>query len=125
MPRRDDPRLGQVLALSDRRRSDSGAQNLGDAGLVVIGGDGSLSGAHKLAEEHGVVVAGIPASIDNDVGCTMALGVDTALNTIVSACDRISDTARAHRRAIVVEVMGRHSGYLAMASAIAASADLV
>lgn len=94
-------------------------------GLIVIGGNGSLTGAHALATEHPHVrVIGIPASIDNDIGCTgMAIGVDTALNTIVEACDRISDTARAHRRAFVVEVMGRDCGYLAMAGAIAAGAD--
>ncbi len=93
-------------------------------GLIVIGGNGSLTGADALALEHGAKVIGIPASIDNDVGCTgSAIGVDTALNTIVEACDRISDTARAHHRAFVVEVMGRASGYLCMASAIAAGAD--
>src|SRR5882672_10937989 len=95
-------------------------------GLIVIGGNGSLTGAHLLAIEHGVKVMGIPASIDNDIGCTAtALGVDTALNTIIEATDRISDTARAHKRAFVVEVMGRQCGYLAMASAIAAGADAV
>jgi 6-phosphofructokinase 1 len=93
-------------------------------GLVVIGGNGSLTGAQLL---EGVVgVAGIPASIDNDLGCTsMCIGVDTALNTIVEACDRINDTASAHRRTFVVEVMGRDSGYLAMTAAIAAGADAV
>ena len=95
-------------------------------GLVVIGGNGSLTGAHFLAKEHAFPVMGIPGSIDNDIGCTAtALGVDTALNTIVEACDRISDTARAHRRAFVVEVMGRDCGYLAMASAVAMAADAV
>jgi 6-phosphofructokinase 1 len=94
--------------------------------LIVIGGNGSLTGAHLFAGEHGVKVMGIPGSIDNDIGCTaLALGVDSALNTIVEACDRISDTARAHRRAFVVEVMGRDCGYLAMASAIAMAADAV
>ena len=93
-------------------------------GLLVIGGNGTLTGARALSAEHGAKVIGIPASIDNDIGCTAsAIGVDSALNTIVEACDRISDTARAHRRAFVVEVMGRHSGYLCMASAIAAGAD--
>lgn len=93
-------------------------------GLIVIGGDGSLTGAHIFANEYGVPIVGIGASIDNDIGTTaMALGVDTALNTIVSACDRIADTAGSHRRAFVVEVMGRNSGYLAMASAIACGAD--
>jgi 6-phosphofructokinase 1 len=94
--------------------------------VVVIGGNGSLTGCHLLAAETGLHVMGIPASIDNDIGCTStAIGVDTALNTIVDACDRISDTARAHRRVFVVEVMGRHCGYLAMASAVAVGADAV
>jgi 6-phosphofructokinase 1 len=102
-------------------------QRLADfAGLVVIGGNGSLAGAHALAQECPVPIVGIPASIDNDVGCTgSAIGVDTALNTIVDCCDRISDTARAHHRAFVVEVMGRDSGYLAMAAAVAAGAEAV
>lgn len=102
-------------------------KQLNDAGvdgLVVVGGNGSLTGALKLYEEHDYPVVGIPASIDNDIGHTsFAIGVDTALNTIVESCDRISDTARAHRRAFIVEVMGRDSGYLAMASAVAAGAD--
>jgi 6-phosphofructokinase 1 len=107
----------------DGRKAAAAALD-GIDGLVVIGGDGSLTGAHVLAREHGVRVVGIPASIDNDIGCTAsALGVDTALNTIVDACDRITDTASSHRRAFVVEVMGRRSGYLAMASAVAAAAD--
>ncbi len=98
----------------------------GLSGLVVIGGNGSLAGAHALAGESDTPVVGIPASIDHDVGCTgTSIGVDTALNTIVACCDRISDTARAHRRAFVVEVMGRDSGYLAMAGAVAAGADAV
>lgn len=93
-------------------------------GLVVIGGNGSLTGAHALAEEHGCKVVGIPASIDHDIGCTgTAIGVDSALNTIIDACDRISDTARSHRRAFIVEVMGRQSGYLCMAGSVAAGAD--
>jgi len=107
-----------------RARAAKSLQGFG--GLVVIGGNGSLRGARALAEEHGVRVVGVPASIDNDIGCTsLSIGVDTALNTIVEACSRISDTARAHRRAFVVEVMGRQSGYLAMASAVAAGADAV
>ncbi|MEM9193007.1 MAG: 6-phosphofructokinase [Myxococcota bacterium] len=124
---------GTVLgsARSSRFRTPEGRAEAAKAlrdidGLVVIGGNGSLTGAHALAEEHQVRVVGVPASIDNDIGCTaMAIGVDTALNTIVEACDRISDTARAHRRAFIIEVMGRDCGYLAMASAIAAGADAV
>lgn len=106
-----------------RREAAVRLKELVDA-LVVIGGNGSLTGAHALAEEHGVQVVGIPASIDHDIGCTnTAIGVDSALNTIVEACDRITDTARAHRRAFVVEVMGRQSGYLCMAASVAAGAD--
>jgi 6-phosphofructokinase 1 len=94
--------------------------------LFVIGGNGSLTGASILAQEHGVAVVGLPASIDNDLACTShAIGVDTALNTIVEACDKIKSTARSHHRAFIVEVMGRDCGYLAMASAIAADADAV
>lgn len=96
----------------------------GIEGLIVIGGNGSLTGAHRFSQETGFPVMGIPGSIDNDIGCTATcLGVDTALNTIVDACDKISDTARAHRRAFVVEVMGRDCGYLAMASSVALAAD--
>src|SRR3954467_12491060 len=93
-------------------------------GLGVVGGNGSLTGAQLL--DGALRVAGVPASIDNDLGSTsMCIGVDTALNTIVEACDRISDTATAHRRTFVVEVMGRDCGYLAMTAAIAAGADAV
>jgi 6-phosphofructokinase 1 len=92
-------------------------------GLIVLGGDGSLSGAlalHKL----GFPVIGIPASIDNDIPFTdMSLGVDSALNNIIYAVDCIKDTASSHARAFVIEVMGRHSGYLASVAAIASGAE--
>jgi len=99
---------------------------LGLDGLVVIGGNGSLTGAHVLGAGGKLRVVGLPASIDNDVGhAGLAIGVDTAVNTIVEACDRISDTARAHRRCFLVEVMGRNCGFLAMRAGIAAEADAV
>jgi 6-phosphofructokinase 1 len=95
-------------------------------GVVVIGGNGTMAGVHALQAETEVPIVGIPASIDNDIGLTReALGVDSALNTIVEACDNISDTARSHHRAFIVEVMGRQSGYLAMAAAVATAADAV
>src|SRR5215212_10734962 len=94
-------------------------------GLVVIGGEGSLTGALKLSEL-GVKVVGIPATIDNDVwGTEIAIGVDTALNTTLETIDRIRDTASSHNRAHIVEVMGRHCGYLALMSAIAGGAEAV
>lgn len=105
-------------------RAQAAARIEGFAGLIVLGGDGSLTGAELLSKLTPTPVIGMPASIDNDIGCTaLSIGVDTALNTIVEACDRISDTASSHHRAFIVEVMGRHSGYLAMASAITAGAD--
>src|SRR5215203_1007379 len=95
----------------------------GVEGLVVIGGEGSLTGALRL-EEQGVPVVGIPATIDNDVwGTDIAIGVDTALNTALEAIDRIKDTASSHQRAHIVEVMGRNCGYLALMSAIAGGAE--
>jgi 6-phosphofructokinase 1 len=109
-----------------RAKAAEHLRSLDCIGLIVIGGNGSIAGAHALANEMEIPVIGIPASIDNDIGLTReALGVDTALNTIVEACDRISDTARSHRRAFIVEVMGRDSGYLAMAAAAATAADAV
>ncbi|MFO0552420.1 MAG: 6-phosphofructokinase [Polyangiaceae bacterium] len=107
-------------------------KELGVDGLVVIGGNGSLTGANAIgaaatrAGDTSLRVVGLAASIDNDVGhAGLAIGVDTAVNTIVSACDRISDTARAHRRCFIVEVMGRNCGFLAMRAGIAAEADAI
>jgi 6-phosphofructokinase 1 len=109
---------GQELAA--RRLNEAGVE-----GLVVIGGEGSLTGALRL-QERGLKVVGIPATIDNDVwGTDTAIGVDTALNTALEAIDRIKDTASSHQRAHVVEVMGRRCGYLALMSAIAGGAEAV
>jgi 6-phosphofructokinase 1 len=100
-------------------------------GLIVIGGNASLTGAKYLVDPDEVgkgrplKAIGVPASIDNDLGLTgLCIGVDTAMNTIVEACDKIADTATAHDRTFIVEVMGRDCGYLAMTSAIAVGADL-
>ncbi len=133
--RRGGTILGTARSLAFRTKEGqekAGAQirALGLSGLVVVGGNGSLTGAHVLRDTDGVDgklrVIGIPASIDNDLACTsMAIGVDTAMNTIVEACDRIFDTAVAHRRTFIVEVMGRDCGYLAMTAGVAAGADVV
>jgi 6-phosphofructokinase 1 len=113
----------------DRESRVVAAQQLAEysiTGVIVIGGNGSMAGVHALSQETDVPIVGIPASIDNDIGLTReALGVDSALNTIVEACDNISETARSHHRAFIVEVMGRQSGYLAMAAAVATAADAV
>lgn len=97
----------------------------GIEGLVVIGGNGSLAGALAL-HEMGFPTYGVPASIDNDInGTDMAVGVDTTLNTILDAIDRIKDTAASHQRAFLIEVMGRDCGYLALASGLAGGAELI
>ena len=93
--------------------------------LIVIGGNGSQAGAHALATM-GFPAVGVPSTIDNDVyGSDMTIGVDTALNVALEAIDRLKTTASSHRRAFVIEVMGRHSGYLALMAAIAGGAEAV
>jgi 6-phosphofructokinase 1 len=94
--------------------------------LIVVGGDGSLTGARLLAEESDLRVIGIPATIDNDLQFTdMALGVDTAVNTLVWAVDHFIDTARSHRRVMVLETMGRASGDLARMAGLASGAEMI
>ena len=94
-------------------------------GLVVIGGDGSLRGAAALSKL-GVPTVGIPATVDNDIACTdYSLGFDTAVNTAVDAITKIRDTASSHGRNNVVEVMGRDTGHLALAAAIAGGAEYI
>ncbi len=92
--------------------------------LVVIGGDGSLSGAGVFANEYNVPIVGLPGTIDNDLGGTdSTIGYDTALNTIVDAVDKLRDTASSHERLFFVEVMGHTAGYLALNSALASGSE--
>lgn len=82
--------------------------------LIVIGGNGSLSGAQELAREHEIAIVGLPGTIDNDLyGTDYTIGYDTALNTIMDCVDKIRDTATSHDRIFFVEVMGRDAGFLA------------
>ena len=98
---------------------------LGIDGLVVIGGNGSQAGAHALSAR-GVRVVGVASTIDNDlVGSDVTLGVDTALNIALEAIDRLKVTASSHHRAFLVEVMGRHCGYLALMAGIAGGAEAI
>lgn len=94
--------------------------------LVTIGGDGTFQGAALLANEHDVNVIGVPATIDNDlVGSDETIGYDTALNTAMEAIDKIRDTADAHDRLFLVEVMGRDAGFIALETGIAGGAELI
>ena len=131
-----------------RRRAVHNLLQQGIDRLVVIGGDGSLSGADLLRQEWpslvaelvadgaidqqtadrhpALMIAGLVGSIDNDmIGTDMTIGADSALHRIVEAIDAIASTAASHQRSFVVEVMGRHCGYLALMSAIAGGADYV
>lgn len=112
----------------ERKGQIQAVRELNEAGidaLVVIGGDGSMHGAWQLAKMDFRVV-GVPASIDNDVwGTNMSLGVDTALNTIMEAVDKLRDTASSHQRAFLIETMGRNSGYLALMAGIICGAELI
>jgi 6-phosphofructokinase 1 len=95
-------------------------------GLVVIGGDGSLSGALRLHEEFSFPVMGIPGSIDNDIsGTDFSIGFDTAVMTAIGAIDRVRDTAYSHERVFVVEVMGRRNGFIALEAGLAGGAEAV
>lgn len=94
-------------------------------GVIVVGGDGSLRGAMAMMKL-GIPVIGVPASIDNDIwGTNMSIGVDTALNTILDALDRLRDTATSHNRGFIIEVMGRNCGYLALMGGILGGAEVV
>ena len=92
-------------------------------GMVVIGGDGSYRGAQKLSQQ-GINTVGVPGTIDLDISCTdYTIGFDTAINTAMSAIDKIRDTSSSHERVSIVEVMGRHAGYIALWCSIANGAD--
>ncbi|RYG85467.1 6-phosphofructokinase [bacterium] len=128
-------RGGTVLrsARSKRFRTDEGRKTAmevlrknGVEGLVVIGGDGSLTGALKLHEEYDFPVMGVPGSIDNDIsGTDYSIGFDTAVNTAVEAIDRVRDTAYSHERVFVIEVMGRRNGHIALEAGLAGGAEAI
>ena len=109
-----------------RRTAFENLRKRGIEGLVIIGGDGSLTGGSLLSQETGMPIVGLPGTIDNDIwGMDYTIGCDTACNTIVDAINKLRDTASAHRRIIIVEVMGRHSGWLAMMAGIAGGAEYI
>lgn len=128
-------RGGTILktARSERFMSAEGraiaAENLKKRGidtLITIGGDGTFRGATIIAAEHGIKVVGIPATIDNDlIGSDETIGYDTALNTAMEAIDKIRDTADAHERLFVIEVMGRHAGFIALETGVASGAEMI
>ena len=115
-PEFKDPKFRAIAAENLKRR--------GIEGVIVIGGDGSYRGADLLSKEHGIKVVGIPGTIDNDIiGTDFTIGFDTCLNTILDAISKLRDTATSHERTILVEVMGRRAGDLAVHACLAGGGD--
>ncbi len=107
-----------------RKTAYDNLKKRGINGLVVIGGDGSFKGAQRFSNEYDIPCIGLPGTIDKDIaGSDFTIGFDTAVNTAVEAIDKIRDTADAHDRLFIVEVMGRDAGYIALHSGIATGAE--
>jgi 6-phosphofructokinase 1 len=110
----------------NRKKAYENMAALGIEGLIVIGGNGSLTGAKLLSEETGIPVVGIPGTIDNDLRYTdFTIGFDTAVNTVLDAITKIRDTSSSHERSTVIEVMGRHCGDIAIYAGLAGGAEIV
>lgn len=119
-------RSEEFLSPEGRAEAFASVRRAGIEGLVVIGGDGSFRGALTFHAETGVPVICIPATIDNDIpGTDYAIGFDTAVNNVVDAINKIRDTATSHERTFVVEVMGRHSGFIALYAGLAGGAESI
>lgn len=118
-------RSKEFVTEEGRAKAYANMQKHGIDALIVIGGNGSLSGARIFAQEHDVPCIGLPGTVDNDLnGTDLTIGYDTCLNTIMECVDKIRDTANSHERIFFVEVMGRDAGFLAQNSAIATGAEV-
>ena len=118
-------RSSEFMTLEGQQRAVATCKMLGIDGIVAIGGDGTFRGALALSRL-GVPVVGVPATIDNDIGCThYTIGFDTACNTAIECIDRLRDTMQSHERCSIVEVMGRNAGFLALYVGIAVGATAV
>ena len=119
-------RSDEFRTVEGRKQAYDNIKKLGIDALVVIGGDGTFTGAAKFIEEFDIPIIGLPGTIDNDLaGTDFTIGYDTAINTVVDAVDKIRDTAESHDRLFVVEVMGRDSGLIALRSGISTGAEAV
>src|SRR3954447_1883969 len=129
------PRGGTILRSSRTNpfKRDDGVERVRQTfarhrldGLIAIGGEDTLGVAHRLNDEHGLPIIGVPKTIDNDLGGTeMTFGFDTAVQVATDALDRLHTTAESHNRVLVLEVMGRHAGWIALHSGIAGGADVI
>lgn len=117
-------RCKEFLQKEGRQKAYDNLKALGIDGLVIIGGDGSFRGADVFSREFDIPCIGIPGTIDKDIaGTDFTIGFDTAVNTAVASIDKIRDTADAHDRLFIIEVMGRDAGYIALHSGIATGAE--
>jgi 6-phosphofructokinase 1 len=117
-------RCKEFLTPEGRKKAYGNLKKLGIDGLVIIGGDGSFRGAQTFSNEYDIPCVGLPGTIDKDIaGTDFTIGFDTAVNTAVEAIDKIRDTADAHDRLFIIEVMGRDAGYIALHSGIATGAE--
>src|SRR6187399_1935465 len=117
-------RCMEFLEYEGRKKAYENLKKRGIDGLVIIGGDGSFRGAQKFSNEFDIPCIGLPGTIDKDIaGSDFTIGFDTAVNTAVEAIDKIRDTADAHDRLFIIEVMGRDAGYIALHSGIATGAE--
>lgn len=117
-------RCKEFMEFEGRKKAFENIQKRGIDGLVIIGGDGSFKGAQIFSNEFDIPCIGIPGTIDKDIaGTDFTIGFDTAVNTAVEAIDRVRDTADAHDRLFIIEVMGRDAGYIALHSGIATGAE--
>jgi 6-phosphofructokinase 1 len=117
-------RSKEFMTVEGRQKAHANLVAAGVDAIVVIGGDGSFTGAEVFNREYGFPVMGIPGTIDNDIyGTSHTLGYDTALNTVVDCIDKIRDTASSHNRLFLVEVMGRDAGHIALNAGIGAGAE--
>lgn len=117
-------RCKEFYEAEGRKKAYENLKKFGIDGLVVIGGDGSFKGAQKFSQEFDIPCIGLPGTIDKDIaGTDFTIGFDTAVNTAVEAIDKIRDTADAHDRLFIIEVMGRDAGYIALHSGIATGAE--
>src|SRR6187200_1470121 len=117
-------RCKEFFTPEGRKKAYDNLTTLGINGLVVIGGDGSFRGAQTFSNEFDIPCIGLPGTIDKDIaGTDFTIGFDTAVNTAVEAIDKIRDTADAHDRLFIIEVMGRDAGYIALHSGIATGAE--
>ena len=118
-------RSSEFMHEEGQKRGLATLHSNGIEGLIVIGGDGSFRGASRLSSL-GFPTIGVPGTIDNDISCTdYTIGFDTTTNTVVDAINKIRDTATSHERVFVIEVMGRHSGFIALASGLAGGAESI